>query len=166
MISCSSPEDKATDLAKQLKEAAGTDAKEVDKILKEKSKFVDVFSSEQLEKYNAAWIVAVEKDAEELASVVVSAVKSCDVVKAQEIEKKVSEYKRALTDEEIEKFEASFNERINDDKKGINIEDKAKFDEVVYVWFHPLEKLIVMEEPAQPVVVESDVAPQETEVRE
>lgn len=164
MISCSSPEDKATDLAKQLKEVAGTDAGEVDKIMKKRSKYEDIFSDEQLDKYNAAWVAAIEKDAKEMASGVVSVVKDCDVVKAQEIEKKINEYKRVLDKpEELAKFNEVFNEEINDTEGGLTQEEMDKFNEAVYIWFHPLEKLVNIEKKASE---EAAAQPSESESQE
>ena len=97
----------------------------------------------------------------DIAIAVVKAVKSCDVAKAQELEKKVADYKKGLYEHEIVEFDKAFNKRINDPEEGLKKEDMDKFDEAVYVWFHPLEKLVCIdieekpaEKPAEAATVE------------
>lgn len=156
MVSCSSAEDKATDFAKELKELSGTDkAKKIEGVVKARQKYENALSADKRKKYDAAWIVAVEKDAADIASEVVKAVKSCDVAKVQGLEKKTIDYKRGLYEHEIVAFDKAFNGRINDPKKGLKKEDMDKFNEAVYVWFHPLEKSVVIEAP----VVEATTPP-------
>ena len=148
MVSCATPEDRAVNTAKELKEAVGTDSKKVDKVLKERRKYKEILSAEQLKEYNATWLTTAATVASEIASEVISAVKSCNVVKAQEVEKKIGEYKRALIEsEEVAKFDEVFNKCINDPDKGLKKEDMDKFNEAVYAWSHPLEKLVVVETP-------------------
>ena len=162
VTSCSSPESKANDFAKELKELSGTDkAKKIDGVVKAREKYEKALSAKQRESYDAAWLAAIEKDAKDIAIAVVKAVKSCNVAKAQELEKKVADYKKGLYEHEIVEFDKAFNKRINDPEEGLKKEDMDKFDEAVYIWFHPLEKLVCIdieekpaEKPAEAATVE------------
>ena len=163
-LSCSSPEDKATDFAKELKEVVEEGkSKKVDGVLKARKEYEGVLSADKLDQYSAAWVAAVEQEATDKALAVIKAVKSCDVAMAQELEKKISVYKKALYDCEIAKFDEAFAKRINDLEDGLKKEDMEKFNEAVYVWFHPLEKLVVIEEKPAPAEAAADMPAVPTE---
>ena len=155
VTSCSSPEGKANDFAKELKELSGTDkAKKIDGVVKAREKYEKALSAKQRESYDAAWLAAIEKDAKDIAIAVVKAVKSCNVAKAQELEKKVADYKKGLNAErgEVAKFDEVFNNYINDPDEGLKKANMEKFNEAVYIWFHPLEKLVYIKEELVEVV--------------
>ena len=177
MVSCSSPEDKAHDFAKELKTAVEDGkSKKVTGVLKARGEYENVLSESQREKYDAAWVAAIEQEATDMAIAVIKAVKACDVAKVQELERKISIYKKALYGkddqagnvakfDEIAKFDEAFNKRINDPdpKKCLKKEDMEKFNEALYIWLHPLEKLVVIEEKSEPSETAADMPTVPTE---
>ena len=97
MVSCSSPEDKAHDFAKELKTAVEDGkSKKVTGVLKARGEHENVLSESQREKYDAAWVAAIEQEATYMAIAMIKAVKACDVAKVQDLERKISIYKKAL----------------------------------------------------------------------
>lgn len=177
MVSCSSPEDKAHDFAKELKTAVEDGkSKKVTGVLKARGEYENVLSESQREKYDAAWVAAIEQEATDMAIAVIKAVKACDVAKVQELERKISIYKKALYGkddqagnvakfDEIAKFDEAFNKRINDPdpKKCLKKEDMEKFNEALYIWLHPLEKLVVIEEKSESAEAAADMPTVPTE---
>ena len=96
--------------------------------------------------------------------------------KGEELERKISIYKKALYGkddqagnvakfDEIAKFDEAFNKRINDPdpKKCLKKEDMEKFNEALYIWLHPLEKLVVIEEKSEPSETAADMPTVPTE---
>ena len=67
--------------------------------------------------------------------------------------------------DEIAKFDEAFNKRINDpdQKKCLKKEDMEKFNEALYIWLHPLEKLVVIEEKSESAEAAADMPTVPTE---